>query len=257
MKIIADYHTHTTFSHGRGTVEDNVRAAIAQGLEEIAITDHGLRHVAFGLRRRKLALLREQINELNTRFMGKIRILMGVEANLVGLDGTIDIPNEFMAYFDILLVGYHRMALLKDFKTFWHFAIKNTLQKNGEKYRKIVQKNTQALVYSMKKYPIACITHPNDMIGLDLDMLGKAAAHTGTALELNIRHNSLTAEQINRLKENGAPFMISSDAHRSEDVGDFAGTVRLADEAGLDAKDVLNAKGCERPVRKLRTEPIN
>ncbi|MFZ5975609.1 MAG: PHP domain-containing protein [Bacillota bacterium] len=251
MKIIADYHTHTIFSHGRGTVEDNVHAAIKKGLQEIAITDHGLRHVVFGLRRRKLALLREQIDALNARFMGKIRVLMGVEANLIGLDGTIDLPKEFMAHFDILLVGYHRMAWLKDLKTFWHFAVKNLLYKKGKKYGKIVQKNTQAYVRSMEKYPIACITHPNDMIHLDMDMLGKAAARTGTALELNIRHNSLTVEEIGRLKENGAPFMISSDAHRSDDVGDLAGTVRLADDAGLKESDVLNAKGCGRSVRKI------
>ena len=41
LRIFADYHTHTVHSHGRGTVEDNVKAAISANLRAIAITDHG------------------------------------------------------------------------------------------------------------------------------------------------------------------------------------------------------------------------
>lgn len=28
MEILGDYHTHTVFSHGHGSIEDNVKAAI-------------------------------------------------------------------------------------------------------------------------------------------------------------------------------------------------------------------------------------
>ena len=47
MKILADYHTHTIFScgnnekrrHAKGTIEENVLAAIDKGLEVIPNTD--------------------------------------------------------------------------------------------------------------------------------------------------------------------------------------------------------------------------
>ena len=40
-KMTFDYHTHTIFSHGKGTIADNVEAARSKGLKGIAITDHG------------------------------------------------------------------------------------------------------------------------------------------------------------------------------------------------------------------------
>ena len=52
-RIFADLHTHTTYSHGKGSVEDNVRAAKFRGLSQIAIADHGIRHPLVGVGRKK------------------------------------------------------------------------------------------------------------------------------------------------------------------------------------------------------------
>ena len=41
MIITADYHTHTNYSHGKGTPEENVLAAIEKGLRRIAISGDG------------------------------------------------------------------------------------------------------------------------------------------------------------------------------------------------------------------------
>ena len=38
--ILRDFHTHTSFSDGRDTPEEMVRAAIAQGMTEIGFSDH-------------------------------------------------------------------------------------------------------------------------------------------------------------------------------------------------------------------------
>ena len=54
IKLFADYHTHTIYSHGTGTIIDNVMIARKKGLKEIAITDHGLRHFTYGVKRRSL-----------------------------------------------------------------------------------------------------------------------------------------------------------------------------------------------------------
>ena len=52
MKIVADYHTHSTYSkwyHARNTIDQMVKHAKKLGLTEIAITDHGPKHMLFGI----------------------------------------------------------------------------------------------------------------------------------------------------------------------------------------------------------------
>ena len=53
MAFWGDYHTHTTYSHGKGSVADNAAVASSKGLKQLAITDHGMRHIIFGVRKRK------------------------------------------------------------------------------------------------------------------------------------------------------------------------------------------------------------
>ena len=43
-KLKYDLHTHTVFSHGKGQIEDNVRAGIAKGLKAIGISERHGRH---------------------------------------------------------------------------------------------------------------------------------------------------------------------------------------------------------------------
>ena len=39
-RMIYDHHTHTVYSHGKGSIEDNVKVALSKGLKSVAITDH-------------------------------------------------------------------------------------------------------------------------------------------------------------------------------------------------------------------------
>ena len=54
MILTADYHTHTPYSHGKNTVAENVAQAAKIGLKQVAITDHGFTHLAYGIRRKEV-----------------------------------------------------------------------------------------------------------------------------------------------------------------------------------------------------------
>ena len=49
-RMIYDHHTHTVYSHGKGSIEDNVKVALSKGLKSVAITDHGPGHLTYGLK---------------------------------------------------------------------------------------------------------------------------------------------------------------------------------------------------------------
>ena len=63
-----DWHTHTVYSHGKGTIEENVIEARRKGLESIAITDHGPGHFGYGFRRKDVPKMRAEIDALNEKY---------------------------------------------------------------------------------------------------------------------------------------------------------------------------------------------
>ena len=67
MKLTTDYHTHTIFSHGKGTILENAMVAKERGLKSIAITDHGFSHPAFSMKRKKLPIMKELCKEAQER----------------------------------------------------------------------------------------------------------------------------------------------------------------------------------------------
>ena len=119
MKIFADYHTHTIYSHGKGTIRDNVEEARRKGLKEVAITDHGPGHIGFGVSHENLKKMRKEINAMRKEYPD-IKILLGVEANIINVDGDLDVNEEDLKTIDILLAGFHNGAKPKTFKDAWY-----------------------------------------------------------------------------------------------------------------------------------------
>ncbi len=241
MKITGDYHTHTIYSHGKGTIRDNVESAIKKGLKEIAICDHGPKHVGFGVKRKNFIKMRNEIDALNKEYKD-INILMGVEANIIGYDGEIDVDDEIINMLDILLVGFHFGSMPKSFGDAYKMFVLNYLgkyfKKAGEKARIL---NTQAVINAINRYDIDLITHPGAKVDIDTRELAKAASKRGTALEINSSHGFLTVEFIKIAAEENVKFMINSDAHTPANVGNVEKGIKRALEANLSADKIINA----------------
>lgn len=241
MKIFADYHTHTVYSHGKGTIRENVESAIGKGLKELAITDHGPMHITYGVKRHKIEEMRNEIDQLNKEY-NNIKILLGLECNIISYDGEIDVDDEILKYLDILLVGFHMGARFRTLKDNYRMYILNYLGKFSENIdKKARYLNTSALIKAMKKYDIDLITHPGAKVNIDTRELAKAAGKAGTALEINSSHGQLSLEYLKIAMEEDVKFIISSDAHAPGDVGKVDLGLERAVKAGLTAKRIINA----------------
>lgn len=240
--IKSDLHTHTVFSHGKNTIEQNVRAAIEKGLKAIAITDHGPGHPLFGVRRKNIIVMRKEIDRLNDKYED-INILLGLEANLMSVEGETDIEDKYLKYYDILLMGYHKLGFrLKELPSFIIFP----------KFSRQKWADNIALSYkkAMQRYPIDIITHPNYGIHVNIDMLSKFAAENDVALEVNNSHMSMSLFDIKTAAKNGAVLSVNSDAHRKEYVGDMEKGLAILKKAEIPPEKILNT--LENPVFKNR-----
>ena len=62
--LTADFHTHTLYSDGVGTITQNVEKAVELGLKTIGITDHGFFHVSHGIKHKYVAKMRAEIDNV-------------------------------------------------------------------------------------------------------------------------------------------------------------------------------------------------
>ena len=238
MNLTADYHTHTPYSHGKNTVLENATAAKKLGLKEIAITDHGFNHLLFGLKRKRLDDLRSEIKEAEK--LTGVKVLMGMESNLISLDGETDMRPEDLDKFDIFLFGVHEVLKYKHFSDFYNIMLRNyTAYKLGKKpSKKVIENTTKAYINVVKNNPVDILTHINYKCCCDLKEVAKVCADYGTYIEINTKKRHISPEEADLMASTGVRFVIDSDAHSADRVGD----TKIADEL---------LKDCTFPLDKI------
>jgi len=229
MRLTADYHTHTVHSHGSGSVDDNVEAAIARGLLTIGISDHSVSHATYGIGRRRVGYYLSCIDRAKEKYAGRIEVRAGIELNLIGLDGSVDLPE---GVFDTVIMGYHKAAWCRDVKTMWTFSTPGFAGR--------AEAITQSYIRAMQRYPVDIISHPGYGVPVDIRLLGKACADYGVLFEINNKHGDLNPDDLAAAAAAGTRFVISSDAHSPEQVGQAPAALALAKRAGLGADKIVN-----------------
>lgn len=237
--IIADYHTHTVYSHGTGSVLENALVAKEKGLKEIAITDHGFSHMAFNLKREKLKDLRRDIDEAQAKT--GVKIYLGVEANLMNYEGDVDVTAEDLKDIEVLVMGFHK-GIKNGFKAFMGFSVGNVVADFFKVYtKKRVAKNTQSYIRALEKYPIDIISHLNLTCKVDVKKVAEACVKTNTYIEINCKRIHFTKAEVDAMLETDVKFVIDSDAHSPERVGEDSLGVKVASMYGIPTERIVNA----------------
>jgi putative hydrolase len=241
-RMTQDLHTHTIYSHGviyahgKGTILENAAAASRQGITELAITDHGPGHKFYGMKMAKLPMMREDIAKAAEAFPD-VKVYLGVEANTIDTPNGLDITKEEFKEFDFVIAGYH-FGLPKGHMTGnWIYSHTGRVVGSTSHLKAM---NTDIILRALYENDLRILTHPGDKGPFDIDAISMACEETDTLMEINTRHNHLTVDEIKIAMKYDVSFIISSDAHKPETVGNFPDGVIRAYDAGLEIGRIVN-----------------
>jgi DNA polymerase (family X) len=232
LNIRGDLHMHSTWSDGRDTIEDMVRAGQALGYEYVAITDHSER--AWSSRALSVEDIETQLAEIEVlrRAYPRIRILHGIEVDIMP-DGTLDFEDDVLARFDIVLASLH------------DHANHSAAQLLDRYLRAIESPYVDIITHPAGRSPAASPGYD-----LEFDRLFEAAARTGTAGEVDGApgHLDMDGALARRAAAAGATVVVDSDCHRVEALGrQMRFGVATARRGWIEPRHVLNT----RPVNDV------
>ena len=243
MKLTADLHTHTIFSHGKGTILDNAIMAKERGITEIAITDHGFSHPAFRINKRKLPLMRELCNEAEKQT--GVKVLLGIESNILGISGKTDLKQKDYELFDVFLAGIHKFIFYDGIKEWFKLYGANlSARVFGDKPSKsLIERNTKIYINTIKNNPIDILAHPNYCFFADPVEVAKCCRDYGTYFEIDARKTHLSDDEWDKVSQTGVKFVINSDAHKPCNIGVIDNAVSMIERVGISKDQIANIDG--------------
>lgn len=231
--IRGDLHTHTNLTDGVSSLEEMVESAAKRGYEYYAITDHAPNLYMQRMSDDRMLAQRERVRELDAR-QDKMRLLHGTELN-IDPDGEVDWPEEMLAGFDICIASVHS-----------HFN-----QDREETTRRLVRACENPYV-NIIGHPTARLLGRRPPIDVDVDVLFRTCARTGTALEIDAYPDRLDLrdEHVMWAKRYGVKFAVNSDSHSTLHLDYMRYGVGTAQRGWLTRDDVINTWPLDR-LRKF------
>jgi DNA polymerase (family 10) len=226
--VKGDLHSHTTLSDGRNSLDEMAEAARDRGYEYLAITDHSASH-GFGdhVTPERLWERIEEVRAWNKAHGGKdFRLLVGSEIN-IGLDGSLDYPDDLVAALDWVVASVHTS-----------FSVSEK-QMNERVLTAIANPNVDCIGHLTGR-----LIGRREPYGVDIEAIAAAAAEHGTMIEINGNPNRRDLSDLHaRLaKEAGVKIVLNTDAHGVDTLDNMAYAIATARRAWLTAKDVANTR---------------
>ena len=224
MEYVLDVHTHTIASgHAYSSMREMARAAKEKGLELLGITEHGMNMPGTCNQ-----LYFHNLKMVERRMEG-VDLLLGVELNIIDMDGHVDMSEGLMSKLDIVIASMHTPCV-----------------KPGT-----LKENTNSLLKVMQNPLIDIIGHPEDgRYPVDFKALVEGAKKYGKLLEVN--NNSLDSrctrergrenyiKMLHYCKEYQVSVVVNSDSHVDQLVGRHKEAYELMEEIGFPKELVVN-----------------
>lgn len=242
MEVYGDYHTHCRNSDGRQTVEQIVQAASRRGLKEVGITDHGPLAAVIGVKNAGVYLeLKHRADEFNAAGHD-IKLLVGAEANIRDRQGTLDLPAGVIDELDLLIAGLHPYTLPTSVQEGYELYARNSMRHLGQGQRqKAIAANTEATVEALNNNPqIDILSHPGLFFTVDIEEVARACIENDVLFEINCGHEHPSVSDIMKAKALGVRFIISSDAHFENSVGELHYGLGIVESFGIEPNRVVN-----------------
>ena len=222
--VKGDLQMHSTWSDGKNAIEEMLEACVAKGYEYFALTDHSKAlAMTGGLDAKRLQEQWVEIDEVQARHP-EIRFLKSQEVDILA-DGTLDQDDDLLEQLDVVVISIHSRFDLPQ----------------AEQTKRIITAMAHPTV-TILGHPTGRLINVRDPMEFDVDAVLQAAVEFDVAVELNAHPNRLDLRDTHLMhaKELGAQVVISTDAHRTDELDLMRYGVDQARRAWLEPGDVLN-----------------
>ncbi len=225
--IKADLHSHSTYSDGKNSIAEMAETFMARGYEYFAVTDHSsIMAVTGGMGTKEIKKQWVEIEDLNKKLKGEIRVLKGCEVDILK-DGRLDFGDDVLKELDVVIISAHMF---------------NRLPAEEQTKRIIAAiENPYSMILA---HPTGRLINKRAEMEFDMEKIIEACVQNKVALEINSNPNrlDLTDKYLKIAKAKGAKFVIDTDAHNMDHPAYMKFGIGMARRGWLTKQDVLNAR---------------
>jgi DNA polymerase (family 10) len=234
------FHSHTTYSDGKHSLEEMARHCRGLGYEYIGITDHSQRAVyAGGLTTEAIQQQHEEIDHLN-KILAPFKIFKGIESDVLA-DGHLDYSDEVLSRFDFVIASVHTGMNMDQKK-----ATERIIKAIRNPYTTMLAHLTNRLLLEREGFPV------------DHRAVIDACADHGVIIEINANPWRLELDWrwVAYALSKNVWISINPDAHDKESIQNMYYGVCVGRKGGLTQPDTFNALPREEVITYLQHRKV-
>jgi putative hydrolase len=224
-----DMHVHSTFSDGRGTIEENVAEAERLGLLELTCVEHVRADTDW------VAAYVAEVRRIDATT--PVALFCAVEAKLLDTSGSLDLCPGLGAV-DAIYAADHQVPLVDGPHT--PVEVKLLMAESSLSAAEVFDAIVSSTANALLRHESVVIAHLFSVLpklGLDerdvplalIEQLATAAAESSARIEISERWSCPGVRTLQPFLRRGVPILFSTDSHRSDTIGRYAYCLRIRD----------------------------